>query len=772
MNRCSSRSHAIVTLQIIVTSPPSDQDLQGTLLTSYLHFVDLAGSERVKRTKAIGNQLKEGISINKGLLALGNVITQLAAGSSHVPYRDSKLTRLLQSSLGGNAKTLLIACVSPSDRNVEETMNCLRYAHRAMSVHNQASRNVGQVEVMPNQTAHLKKQVKLLQLQLTRAELMAGSGGASNANADSERDMDALSLVERELEMIKTEHSEWTEMKRRVMDLVRGEDPSLWARLGDLLLESQASNVRPSEGRKELVRTVAVMNRLGNKLDAEVAGLKLKTEQQKQTMKRMRETQTCIEPEAGPTEKRTKQASVEELQACASRELRSLVALTRARKALQEQAELRATLIKLGHAEAQVQECTEMISKFQAYILAAEREELTLLNDCGRVPATTGGRGVLERVTQQQWQVDAVSSYLAKEAVNARVEAIELSAELARHQLAEAEDETTTGDTRQQETVDIAEQQQQEEEEEEKEEYYWDDESESEESEEEDSTCDEDWIPQAEADARQRALAKEQAARLKAAAKEKALEQVMEVKRGERKEESKAGSGSDASRQEEKDNDESMGQVAPIAMKEPLQAYTVKQLKVFLKERNLPVSGVKQALIERLRSREMPEIAASETCGVKDGQEAIKGGRECPKAKEEPLAEGRCLPNKASVNVCAKELPKSRECPREKEKLPKDSTGLHNRTASGGQEVAKGASQPAAAVRPQPKVLGQAFKKAELPTPFSAINKVGGSHKRSLQDITNARRGSSNIGGNKMVGGGQGKRFLQATKSSALREGR
>lgn len=80
------------------------------------HLVDLAGSERSKKTQATGERFKEGVNINKGLLALGNVISQLGEGSStsYVSYRDSKLTRLLQDSLGGNSVTLMIACVSPA----------------------------------------------------------------------------------------------------------------------------------------------------------------------------------------------------------------------------------------------------------------------------------------------------------------------------------------------------------------------------------------------------------------------------------------------------------------------------------------------------------------------------------------------------------------------------------------------------------------------------------------------------------------------------------
>lgn len=86
----------------------------------------MAGSERIKRTGAEGQRLKEGININQGLLALGNVINALCdekRKGKHIPYRDSKLTRMLQDSLGGNSKTLMIACISPADTNFEETFN-------------------------------------------------------------------------------------------------------------------------------------------------------------------------------------------------------------------------------------------------------------------------------------------------------------------------------------------------------------------------------------------------------------------------------------------------------------------------------------------------------------------------------------------------------------------------------------------------------------------------------------------------------------------------
>ncbi|MBN3323646.1 KIF4 protein, partial [Atractosteus spatula] len=138
-------------------------------ITSKLHLVDLAGSERQKKTKAEGDRLKEGININRGLLSLGNVISALGDESkkgSFVPYRDSKLTRLLQDSLGGNSHTLMIACVSPADSNMEETINTLRYADRARKIKNKPIVNI---DPRAAELQHLKQQVQELQVMLLHA---------------------------------------------------------------------------------------------------------------------------------------------------------------------------------------------------------------------------------------------------------------------------------------------------------------------------------------------------------------------------------------------------------------------------------------------------------------------------------------------------------------------------------------------------------------------------------------------------------------------------
>jgi Kinesin motor domain len=140
MNKDSSRSHSIFTIYI-EASETQDADNQ-KIVAGKLNLVDLAGSERQSKTQATGDRLKEANKINLSLSALGNVISALVDGkSSHVPYRDSKLTRLLQDSLGGNTKTVMIANISPASDNYDETFGTLRYASRAKSIKNQPKIN-------------------------------------------------------------------------------------------------------------------------------------------------------------------------------------------------------------------------------------------------------------------------------------------------------------------------------------------------------------------------------------------------------------------------------------------------------------------------------------------------------------------------------------------------------------------------------------------------------------------------------------------------------
>ncbi|KAG5869951.1 Kinesin-like protein KIF21B, partial [Gonioctena quinquepunctata] len=188
MNTQSSRSHAIFTLHIkqqrLVPSENESSNEFETLSAKF-HFVDLAGSERLKRTGATGERQKEGISINCGLLALGNVISALGDKSKralHVPYRDSKLTRLLQDSLGGNSQTVMIACVSPSDRDFMETLNTLKYANRARNIKNKIFINQDKSSKTISQ---LKQQIAQLQLELVeykQGKRIVGEDGVETVN--------------------------------------------------------------------------------------------------------------------------------------------------------------------------------------------------------------------------------------------------------------------------------------------------------------------------------------------------------------------------------------------------------------------------------------------------------------------------------------------------------------------------------------------------------------------------------------------------------------
>merc|ERR1712130_309896 len=134
MNEHSSRSHAIFAINIDCSR--KNQLGEDHIRVGRLNMVDLAGSERQAKTGATGDRLKEATKINLSLSALGNVFSALVDGRGHIPYRDSKLTRLLQDSLGGNAKTIMIANIGPANYNYDETSTTLRYANRAKNIKN------------------------------------------------------------------------------------------------------------------------------------------------------------------------------------------------------------------------------------------------------------------------------------------------------------------------------------------------------------------------------------------------------------------------------------------------------------------------------------------------------------------------------------------------------------------------------------------------------------------------------------------------------------
>jgi kinesin family protein 3/17 len=170
---------------MIIEMSSRDEAGKDHLRAGKLNLVDLAGSERQKKTGASGQQLKEGSRINLSLSALGNVISALADAKgpkSHIPYRDSKLTRLLQDSLGGNTKTLMIAAISPADKNYDETLSTLRYANRAKNITNKPKINEDPKDTMLRE---YKEEIERLKQMLTSQASGVGGGGTSAVSTDT-----------------------------------------------------------------------------------------------------------------------------------------------------------------------------------------------------------------------------------------------------------------------------------------------------------------------------------------------------------------------------------------------------------------------------------------------------------------------------------------------------------------------------------------------------------------------------------------------------------
>ncbi|XP_016156268.1 PREDICTED: kinesin-like protein KIF7 [Ficedula albicollis] len=201
INRQSSRSHTIFTVtmeqrrgagRLPLHCRPPTAPAAGQVLVSKFHFVDLAGSERIVKTGNTGERLKESIQINCGLLALGNVISALGdprRKTTHIPYRDSKITRILKDSLGGNAQTVMIACVSPSSSDFDESLNTLNYASRAQNIQNKAvvncRRETEHMEELQLQIRQLQKVLEQRQRSETRTIRRSGSARRGAPDATS-----------------------------------------------------------------------------------------------------------------------------------------------------------------------------------------------------------------------------------------------------------------------------------------------------------------------------------------------------------------------------------------------------------------------------------------------------------------------------------------------------------------------------------------------------------------------------------------------------------
>ncbi|XP_064481967.1 kinesin-like protein KIF3A isoform X2 [Ornithodoros turicata] len=205
MNAHSSRSHAI--FSITVECSERGGDGRQHVHVGKLHLVDLAGSERQSKSGASGQRLKEASQINLSLSTLGNVISALVDGkSTHVPYRNSKLTRLLQDSLGGNAKTVMCTNIGPADYNYDETISALRYANRAKNIKNNARINEDPKDALLRQ---FQKEIEDLRKQLEEGmeespldESSEEASGGEDANGEKAKKKHPKAISEGKLREI------------------------------------------------------------------------------------------------------------------------------------------------------------------------------------------------------------------------------------------------------------------------------------------------------------------------------------------------------------------------------------------------------------------------------------------------------------------------------------------------------------------------------------------------------------------------------------------
>lgn len=224
MNVTSSRSHAVLQIAVEQRDPRSQEVMLGKL-----SMIDLAGSERASATGNRGERFIEGANINKSLLALGNCINALASGSSFVPYRDSKLTRLLKDSLGGNCVTTMLANISPSHHSYEDTLNTLKYANRAKNIRVSAHQNISQepqqhVGEYQKIIGDLRSEVEMLKARLVRkgSSSLAEPSAPLVEDGDDEGDVGVHEASEHWKEEVVRNLEGRTQLQRSLIEVDRG----------------------------------------------------------------------------------------------------------------------------------------------------------------------------------------------------------------------------------------------------------------------------------------------------------------------------------------------------------------------------------------------------------------------------------------------------------------------------------------------------------------------------------------------------------------------
>ncbi|XP_061886760.1 kinesin-like protein KIF18A isoform X1 [Entelurus aequoreus] len=220
MNATSSRSHAV--FQIYLRQQDKTASLNRNVCVAKMSLIDLAGSERASATNTKGQRFREGANINRSLLALGNVINALAdpkRKKSHIPYRDSKLTRILKDSLGGNCRTVMIANVSPSSKSYDDTHNTLKYANRAKEIKSTLKSNVVSLDSHIGQYAVIceKQRQEIVQLKQKLTEYEGKNVPFASNTMSSQKQAD----FKRVSESLRHVFSNRAQIRREQLDLER-----------------------------------------------------------------------------------------------------------------------------------------------------------------------------------------------------------------------------------------------------------------------------------------------------------------------------------------------------------------------------------------------------------------------------------------------------------------------------------------------------------------------------------------------------------------------
>ncbi|CAM5130615.1 kinesin-like protein KIF3C isoform X1 [Natator depressus] len=259
MNEYSSRSHAI----FVITVECSETGLDGEdhIRVGKLNLVDLAGSERQSKMGGPGERPKEASKINLSLSALGNVISALVDGkSTHIPYRDSKLTRLLQDSLGGNAKTIMVATLGPASHSYEESLSTLRFANRAKNIKNKPRVNEDPKDTLLREfqeeiirlKAQLEKRGMLSKKRRRNSRRKKVVDGEGNTEAEGEEDND--DGLEKNMENYLKEQKERLEEEKAAIQ----DDHSLVSEEKQKLLEEKEKMIEDLRKEQEATELLAI----------------------------------------------------------------------------------------------------------------------------------------------------------------------------------------------------------------------------------------------------------------------------------------------------------------------------------------------------------------------------------------------------------------------------------------------------------------------------------------------------------------------------------